>query len=61
MVLAAVYGPRAVQSRKEDPERMIIEVVCRPASGLRPSVAGQISPSQPPHVAIIDPRLRYDL
>jgi uncharacterized protein YllA (UPF0747 family) len=35
VVLAAVYGPRAVQSRKEDPERMIIEVVCRPASGLQ--------------------------
>ena len=35
MVLAAVYGPRAVQSRKEDPERMVIEVVCRPASGLQ--------------------------
>ena len=34
MVLAAVHGPRATAQRKEDPERAVIEVVCRPRTGL---------------------------
>ena len=35
VVLAAVYGPRAVPARKENTERMIIEVNHRPASGIQ--------------------------
>ena len=35
MVLAAVYGPRTVPARKENTERMIIEVNHRPASGIQ--------------------------
>ena len=34
VVLAAVHGPRATAQRKEDPERAVIEVVCRPRTGL---------------------------
>ena len=33
-VLAAVHGPRGTASRKEDPERAVVEVVFRPRSGL---------------------------
>lgn len=33
-VLAAVYGPRQAQQRKEDAEKAIIEVVFKPRSGL---------------------------
>lgn len=33
-MLAAVHGPRATAQRKEDPERAVIEVVCRPRTGL---------------------------
>lgn len=34
-VLAAVYGPRAVPSRREQPGRAVLEVVVAPAAGLR--------------------------
>ncbi|KAK9840941.1 hypothetical protein WJX81_001421 [Elliptochloris bilobata] len=34
VVLAAVHGPRGTASRKEDPERAVVEIVFRPRSGL---------------------------
>ena len=34
-VLAAVYGPRQVQIRKEDAERAVVEVVFKPRSGFQ--------------------------
>jgi len=34
-VLAAVYGPREVRARKENTDRMVIEVNHRPASGVQ--------------------------
>jgi exosome complex component RRP46 len=37
VVLAAVYGPRGIQARKENTEAMLIEVVYRPASGMQTS------------------------
>ena len=33
-VLAAVHGPRQTATRKEDPERAILEVTWKPASGI---------------------------
>lgn len=34
-VLAAVYGPRQAQLRKEDAEQAVIEVVFKPRSGFQ--------------------------
>lgn len=34
-VVAAVYGPRQAQQRKEDAEKAVIEVVFKPRSGLQ--------------------------
>lgn len=35
VVLAAVYGPRTIQARKENTEQLTIEVNYRPASGVQ--------------------------
>ena len=35
VVLAAVYGPRTIQARKENTEHLAIEVNYRPASGMQ--------------------------
>jgi hypothetical protein len=37
-VLAAVYGPRQVQIRKEDAEQAVVEVVFKPRSGFQGEV-----------------------
>ena len=46
-ILAAVYGPRATVSRKEDPQQAVVEVVFKPKSGyVRAGEAGEMgSPS----------------
>ena len=41
-ILAAVYGPRATVSRKEDPQQAVVEVVFKPKSGyVRAGEAGE--------------------